>query len=111
MFTAAFWRAVGERAVSTFIQTAVAVLAVFLGPHVARGDGLDAVPWVQYALAAALAGLLAVLKGVAAGSKDGNPSVGSIEVLAVPGATADPPAAPPVEVVADPAPRHAAPDA
>lgn len=108
MFTAAFWRAVGERAVSTFIQTAIAVLAVLVGPHVARGDGLEVIPWVQYLSVAALAGVLSVLKGVAAGSKDGNPSVGSVEVLATPGATAEPVTAEPVEVI-EAEPRRAVP--
>ena len=106
MDNSAFWRALAERVLSTFAQTLLGVLGALVAPHVMRGEGLDTVPWVPYLSVALLAAGLAIVKGIAAALKDGNPSIGSVEVLAVPGATADPVAAGPVEVVPDSQPRR-----
>ena len=56
---AAFWGTVGDRAVSTFAQSAVAVLG-------ANITGIIDVDWGQLASVAGLAALLSVLQAVAA---------------------------------------------
>lgn len=59
MFTAAFWRAAGERAIKTIAQTAIAVIGV---------DALISVvdiDWQYIAGVSATAGILSVLTSVA----------------------------------------------
>ena len=107
MLTKTFWLAVLERAVKTLAQTAVALLT-------GSATGLLDVDWVQLASMSGMAALVSVLTSLAsAGATDGNPSLGSSEVVSTPGQSADPVASTPVEVVpAEPAyvPEHAAPD-
>ena len=59
MWTAEFWKAAGERALSTFAQALLAVLSA---------DGLDLItaPWSSALSTAGLAAVLSVLKSVAA---------------------------------------------
>lgn len=87
-----FWQSTAERTVATGAQTAAALLG-------ADGLGLLQVDWKALASATGMAMLLAVLKALAAGASDGNPSVGSREVVATPGAQADPVGEVPVAVV------------
>jgi hypothetical protein len=77
--SAAFWTATGERAISTFAQTLIA--AILVGDRVL---GILDVNWPGALSTAALAMLLAVLKGVAA-ARYGNsgPSLAN-ERLAIP---------------------------
>ena len=93
-----FWTAALERAVRTFAQTAVALLT-------GSATGLLEVDWVQVASVSGMAALVSLLTSVATGAAtDGSPSIGSAEVLAEAGVTADPIAGEPVEVK----PKHAA---
>ena len=96
-----FWQSVAERAVMTFAQALVAVWGV------GNLDLLHA-DWANALSVAGGAALLSVLKTLAVGyGTDGNPSFGSSEILSFgsseilsqPGATADPIASEPVEVV------------
>ena len=77
MYGKEFWRSTLERTVATGAQTAAALLSV-------DGLGLLDVDWKALASATGLAMLLAALKALAAGASDGNPSVGSREVVATP---------------------------
>ena len=72
MFTAQFWRAATERAISTIAQTSVTLI----GSELVGFTDLD---WVQIASVSGVAGLLSVFKAVAAGRNDGNPSVTNAE--------------------------------
>lgn len=72
-----FWKATAERAISTVAQTEVAVLT-------AAGVGLIEAPWWASLSASGMAGLLSVLKSIAAAAvTDGSPSLVDAEVLAV----------------------------
>jgi hypothetical protein len=74
MFTLAFWKAAGERAVKTFAQSFIASLAV--------AYGLEGVDWKAALSAAALATLLSVLSSVASSQIGGpGPSVVDAEKL------------------------------
>lgn len=95
IYSKQFWSATAERAISTVAENAGATL-------VAAGTGLIGADWIGVASVAGMAGLLAVLKAVAAGRADGNPSIGSLEAVAAPGVTADPVGGEPVAVEADP---------
>jgi hypothetical protein len=70
MFTLAFWKAAGERALSTFAQAALALLVV--------AQGLLDIDWGQLLSVAGLAGLLSVLKSIIAAyvGEKGTPSFG-----------------------------------
>lgn len=82
--SAAFWQAVAERAVNTFWQA-------FLGSGVAITATTDVSVVKAAAYSALISTLLSVLKSITVGLvSDGNPAVGSGEILATPGATADP---------------------
>ena len=95
MLTRAFWHSTGERAVATFAQA-------FLGVYVVTGFDLDLLK--SAAITGAVAAGLSVIKSVAVATlSDGNPSLGSSEVLAEPGATADPVGGEEVQVI----PEHA----
>lgn len=72
MFTRAFWAAATERAISTVAQTSVTLI----GSELVGFTDLD---WVQIASVSGVAGLLSVLKAVAAGHGDGNPSATNAE--------------------------------
>ena len=58
IFTAAFWKGAGERAIKTTAQSAIAVLT-------ADVTGLLDVNWVVTASVAGLAGLVSVLTSIA----------------------------------------------
>ena len=78
MFTGQFWKAAFERAVKTFAQTLLALLAV---------DGLDwvNVNWGDTFLAAGIAAGLSVLSSiVTATATDGSPSLTKAEELTPP---------------------------
>ena len=84
MWNRAFLRSLAERALMTFAQALVAVWGV------GQFDVLHA-DWANALSVAGGAALLSVLKTIAVGfGSDGNPSFGSYEVIAAPGATADP---------------------
>lgn len=72
MFTRAFWAATTERAISTVAQTSVTLI----GSELVGFTDLD---WVQIASVSGVAGLLSVLKAIAAGRTDGNPSATNAE--------------------------------
>ena len=108
MFTMAFWRAAAERAIKSGGQFALLVVTAGM---VGIGSDLVVDAWLldyKTVLGAFGGGVLySLLSSLAtAAVTDGNPSAGSVEVLAVPGATADPVAAGPVEVVPDSQPRR-----
>ncbi len=76
IWTPEFWKGAAERAIFTFAQAFVAVLAV----------GTVAVPiysidWPYVLAVSATAALLSVAKSVAAGATTGGPSVGGVEIL------------------------------
>ena len=73
MFTLAFWRATAERAVSTAAEASLLVLGA---------DQINAISadWRTVAGFAAGGAALAVLKSLAFGAKDGNPSAINAEV-------------------------------
>ena len=73
MFTLAFWKATGERAVSTGAQSALLILGA---------DQINVVEadWVVVAGFAAGGAALTVIKALAFGGKDGNPSAINAEV-------------------------------
>ena len=74
MFTLAFWRATAERAVSTGAQSALLILGA---------DQINVVEadWVVVAGFAAGGAALTVLKALAFGGKDGNPSAINAETV------------------------------
>lgn len=74
IWTAAFWKATAERALSTVAQAAIATIGTTAALH--------EVDWIMVASVAALAGLLSVLKAVGAGLATGVPSIGHAEDLA-----------------------------
>lgn len=88
----AFWAATAERTIATAAQTALG----FLG---AEQLGVFDVDWPTIGSVVAVASIAAVLKAVVAASSDGNPSLGSKEAVATPGATADPAGEEPVVVL------------
>ena len=75
MFTLAFWKATGERAISTGAQSALLILGA---------DQLNvvAVDWPIVAGFAAGGAALTVIKALAFGLKDGNPSAINAETTA-----------------------------
>lgn len=73
IWTNGFWKGAVERALATFAQTLVALIGV---DTVAPVWGLD---WAHLMGAAALAGLLSILKSVSAGAVTGSASVGHLE--------------------------------
>lgn len=105
-----FWKAVADRAFFSFVNTLLS-LGIF--------DGLDVLhlDWKTVLSVTSGAALISVLKSIiVAQATDGNPSIVSAEVIATPGATADPAGEQPVKVDADPdavtddlykVPRHA----
>ena len=63
MFTKKFVKDAAERALSTFAQTALAlIIAVAATPN----NGLDDVPWLAVLNVSALAGVISVLKSIIA---------------------------------------------
>lgn len=78
IWTGTFWRALGERVISTGLQAAI--------PSITLGS-LDQIRWGQVEMIVAAAALLSLVKGVIAGTATGSPGVGSAEVLADPGQT------------------------
>lgn len=72
MFTRAFWRATAERAISTGAQSALLVIA-------ADQINVVAVDWVTVGGFAAGGAALTVIKALAFGSRDGNPSATNAE--------------------------------
>lgn len=84
MFTAAFFRALLERAVKTFAQSLVALL-------VASGTDLIHTNWGQNLSVAGMASLLSVLTSIASGGTGNGPSAIKAEVLSPPAAP-EPPA-------------------
>lgn len=67
-----YWEAIAERALRTWAQAALAAIVV------TGADDLGGVPWWGVISTATLAALISVLMSIA-GSKDGNPSWGSVE--------------------------------
>lgn len=74
MYKKEFWLAAFERSVSTFFQT---FLGVWLALGITTTQGLD---WRAVFGAAGAAAVLSVLKSLAAGFNNGNPSIGNVEV-------------------------------
>jgi len=64
IFTRAFWKYAGERAIKTIAQTAIALLSV------SSVTGVLDVVWIGVASAVALAGILSVLTSVTTYSED-----------------------------------------
>ena len=75
MFTLTFWKASAERAVSTAAQSALLVLG-------ADQLNIAEVDWLTVADFAGGGAALTVLKALAFGGKDGNPSAINAEVVA-----------------------------
>ena len=78
IWTGAFWKATAERAVSTAAQAAI----LAFGAEQFDAIAIPGSEWLTVAGFAAGGALLSVLKALAAGAGDGNPSVGSREVIA-----------------------------
>lgn len=75
MWNFSFWKATGERAISTAAEFAL----VLLGTDIA---GYMEVDWYKLVVISAIGGLTAVLKSLAtAGLSDGSPSIGNVERL------------------------------
>lgn len=74
MFTLTFWRATAERAVSTAAQAALLVLGA--GPL-----NVAVVDWATVAYFAGGGAALTILKALAFGGKDGNPSATNAETI------------------------------
>lgn len=87
IYTAAFWRDAGERAIATFAQTLSSLILAAFGGDLLGVVNILELDWASIAGVAAgivavslLAGFLSVLKAVGAGRHDGNPSVGNRQV-------------------------------
>lgn len=92
MWTATFWQALAERAIKTACQVLAAAL-------VADGTGLIDTQWTGLLSMAGMAALVSALTSIGTGAiTDGNPAVGSREVLAEPGQTGTSGDSEPVEV-------------
>ena len=76
MFTIAFWRATAERAVASVAGGALSVIG-------ADAFGVVEADWQGIVSVALGAGVVAVLKALAVGYKDGNPSAVNAETVAV----------------------------
>lgn len=72
MFTIAFWKATFERTVASIAGGALSVIG-------ADAFGALDADWVGILSVALGAGAVSVLKALAAGAKDGNPSIGNAE--------------------------------
>jgi hypothetical protein len=72
MFTLAFWKAAFERIVASIAGAALAVIG-------ADAFGVLQADWQGIASVALGAGVVALLKALAAGAKDGNPSLTNAE--------------------------------
>ena len=77
MWTGAFWKATAERAISTAAQSALLVIGAD------QVNAISGVEWTTVAGFAAGGAALAILKALAFGAKDGNPSAGNQEVTTV----------------------------
>lgn len=75
--TAAFWKATAERAVSTAAQTAIGAIGATALVH--------EVDWLVVGSTVALATILSILKGLAAGTSGTGPGFTDAEVLTTPG--------------------------
>jgi len=83
IFSKTFAKAAGERAIFSAANSLLAMLTI--------GTSLFDVDWKGALSVAATAGLVSLLKSVVvAGASDGNPSLGSSEILAQDGATGTP---------------------
>jgi hypothetical protein len=80
MYTRTFWIDTGERAVATFAQTLVALILTAVGGEITGTVDVTGVAWLAILGSALLAAGLSVLKALAAGRNDGNPSVGNRDV-------------------------------
>lgn len=79
-WTLQFWKATAERAIASVAGGALSVIG-------ADAFGVLEADWVGIASVAAGAGVISVLKALAAGAKDGNPSVVNAEAVTVPDGT------------------------
>lgn len=64
IFTLAFWRGAGERAIKTFFQVFVAVVTLSVGTDLIPAKGLEGVPWVTVMSVSALAALLSLATSI-----------------------------------------------
>lgn len=74
MWSFLFWKAAGERAISTFAQTALALVGTDL-------TGYLHIDYLQIAAISGIAAGLSVLKSVGASTSEGTPSLGNFEAL------------------------------
>ena len=74
MFTLAFWRATAERAISTAAQSALLIIG-------ADQFNVVSVDWLTIAGFSAGGAALTVIKAMAFGGKDGNPSAINAETV------------------------------
>ena len=77
MFTRKFWKATAERSIASVAGGALSVIG-------ADAFGVLDADWVGIASVALGAGVVSVLKALAAGASDGNPSIGSQETVDAP---------------------------
>ena len=64
IWSAAFWRGCAERAVKTWMQTFVAVVAMTAGTEMIPAVGVEGVPWVGVLSVSSLAALLSVATSI-----------------------------------------------
>lgn len=80
MWTLAFWKAVAERSISTFLQTLIATITVF-----GVNAGLEDINWAAVWSVSAVALIVSVAKNVLVGlSKDGDVSLTNVEKVVTP---------------------------
>lgn len=82
IWTGTFWRATGERILSTALQAAIPTITA---------ASLQAIDWGAAASISGAAALLSLAKAMIAGLQNGSPGLGTAEVLAEPGSAYHPP--------------------
>lgn len=64
MWTKAFWKGLGERAIKTFFQTFTAALVITAGADAIPAVGLEGVPWLGVLSVSGLATILSVATSI-----------------------------------------------
>jgi hypothetical protein len=89
MYTIEFWKGALERAVATFLQSLLGLVGIVEVGII----NVSSFAWSEILVSALFIAGLSLVKSVLAGIKDGNPSIGNLEV-AVPKESTEPEEAP-----------------